>query len=148
MDVAKLEIAIEADRSAGLSPFLIVATAGTVNTGAIDPLEHISEVARKEGLWFHVDGAIGALAAFSPALRPLISGIEKSDLVALDFHKWGHVPYDAGLPLGSRPRRAQMGLLNSAAYCRELSGEQLPEKRGPATSAPISRAASGRSRPG
>ena len=136
MDVAKLEMAIEADRSAGLSPFLIVATAGTVNTGAIDPLEYISEVARKEGLWFHVDGAIGALAAFSPALRPLISGIEKSDSVALDFHKWGHVPYDAGFLLVRDHAAHKAAFSNSAAYLQRsergaAAGETWPCDLGP-----------------
>ena len=136
MDVAKLEKAIEADRSAGLSPFLIVATAGTVNTGAIDPLEDISEVARKEGLWFHVDGAIGALAAFSPALRPLISGIEKSDSVALDFHKWGHVPYDAGFLLVRDHAAHKRSLLKfrrifAESRARTAAGETWPCDLGP-----------------
>ena len=136
MDVAKLGMAIEADRSAGLSPFLIVATAGTVNTGAIDPLERISEVARKEGLWFHVDGAIGALAAFSPALRPLISGIEKSDSVALDFHKWGQVPYDAGFLLVRDHAAHRSAFSNSAAYLQRAgrgaaAGETWPCDLGP-----------------
>jgi glutamate/tyrosine decarboxylase-like PLP-dependent enzyme len=99
MDPAALQAAISQDRAAGLEPFLVVATAGTVNTGAIDPLAKISAVAASEKLWFHVDGAIGALATFSPELKPLFQGIETSHSVALDFHKWGHVPYDAGFLL-------------------------------------------------
>jgi glutamate/tyrosine decarboxylase-like PLP-dependent enzyme len=91
--------AIENDRAKGLLPFLVVGTAGTVNTGAIDPLAEISEIASREKLWFHVDGAIGALAVFSSSLRELFKGIERSASVALDFHKWGQVPYDAGFLL-------------------------------------------------
>jgi len=99
MDIGQLHAAISEDRGAALHPFLVVASAGTVNTGAIDPLFEISEIAERERLWFHVDGAIGALLAFSDKLRPLLKGIEKSDSVAFDFHKWGHVPYDAGFLL-------------------------------------------------
>ncbi|MGO4440741.1 pyridoxal phosphate-dependent decarboxylase family protein [Rhizobium sp. RAF56] len=94
-----LQAAISQDRADGAFPFLVVGTAGTVNTGAIDPLDDIAEISTGEGLWFHVDGAIGALAALSDALRALFAGIEKSASVALDFHKWGHVPYDAGFLL-------------------------------------------------
>ncbi len=136
MDVARLKKAIADDRSSGLSPFLIVGTAGTVNTGAIDPLEDISKVARAERLWFHVDGAIGALAAFSPALRPLIAGIEASDLVALDFHKWGHVPYDAGFLLVRDPAVHRQAFANPAAYLQRAArglaaGETWPCDLGP-----------------
>ncbi|UFZ08555.1 pyridoxal-dependent decarboxylase [Bradyrhizobium ontarionense] len=87
---------IEEDRAAGHVPFLVVGTAGTVNSGAIDPLDEIAEIASAKGLWFHVDGAIGAAAMLSPALRPLMKGLERADSAALDFHKWMHVPYDAG----------------------------------------------------
>jgi glutamate/tyrosine decarboxylase-like PLP-dependent enzyme len=96
MDLAALAQAIHRDRADGLRPFLVVGTAGTVDTGAIDPLEGIAAIARAERLWFHVDGAFGALARLSPALAPLLAGIEQADSLALDFHKWGQVPYDAG----------------------------------------------------
>ena len=136
MDVARLRKAIEEDRSSGLLPFMIVATAGTVNTGAIDPLEDISEVAKKEQLWFHVDGGIGALASFSPALRPRISGIEKSDSVALDFHKWGHVPYDAGFLLVRDHAAHKQAFSSPAAYLQRAdrglaAGETWPCDLGP-----------------
>lgn len=84
------------DKAAGARPFLIVGTAGTVDIGAIDPLPALADIAREYGLWFHVDGAFGALAALSPRLRPLLSGIERANSVAFDFHKWAQVPYDAG----------------------------------------------------
>jgi glutamate/tyrosine decarboxylase-like PLP-dependent enzyme len=96
MDVQALSRMIAADRAAGLKPFLVVGTAGTVNTGSIDDLSAIADVARKEQLWFHVDGALGGLGMMSPDIRPRMQGIERADSIALDFHKWGQVPYDAG----------------------------------------------------
>ena len=96
MDLEALRAAIARDRAAGLRPFLVVGTAGTVDTGAIDDLEGIAAIAAAEQLWFHVDGAFGALAMFSPSLAPRLAGIQRADSLALDFHKWGQVPYDAG----------------------------------------------------
>jgi glutamate/tyrosine decarboxylase-like PLP-dependent enzyme len=116
MNVDRLQSAISEDRAAGLHPFLIVASAGTVNTGAIDPLNEIAEIASREKLWFHVDGAIGALTVFSPALRPLLRGIERSDSVALDFHKWGHVPYDAGFLLVRDGDKHKAAFASPTAY--------------------------------
>ncbi len=115
-----LRAAIAEDRASGLLPFLVVATAGTVNTGAIDPLAEISEIASQEKLWFHVDGAIGALAVFSPALRPRLAGIETSHSIALDFHKWGHVPYDAGFLLVRDWRPAQASIFQSGRLSAAL----------------------------
>lgn len=88
--------AIAQDRAAGLRPFLLVANAGTVDVGAIDPLEALADLAQRENLWFHVDGAFGATAYLSEHLRPKLRGIERADSIAFDFHKWLHVPYDAG----------------------------------------------------
>ena len=96
MDPDALGRAVRADRAAGLRPFLVVGTAGTVDTGAIDPLDAIAAIAEAEGLWFHVDGAYGALAMFAPSLVSRLAGIRRADSLALDFHKWGQVPYDAG----------------------------------------------------
>ncbi|WP_419729110.1 pyridoxal phosphate-dependent decarboxylase family protein [Lichenicola sp.] len=96
MRVDALEAAVRADRAAGLAPFIVVATAGSVDTGAIDDLEAIAAFCRSEAIWFHVDGAFGALAALSPTLRPRLAGIEHADSLAFDFHKWAQVPYDAG----------------------------------------------------
>ena len=87
---------LEADRSAGARPFLLIGTAGTVDIGAIDDLAALADIAAREGLWFHVDGAFGAVAALSPKLRPKLAGIDRADSVAFDFHKWAQVPYDAG----------------------------------------------------
>ena len=136
MDVAKLEIAVAEDGASGFAPFLIAATAGAVNTGAIDPLDRIAEVASRRGLWFHVDGAIGALAVFSPKLRPLLKGIEKSDSVALDFHKWGHVPYDAGFLLVRDGDAHKQAFAMPAAYLQRserglAAGDTWPCDLGP-----------------
>lgn len=99
MDVAALRTAVAADRERGRHPLAVVGTAGTVNTGAIDPLPEIAALCEREGLWFHVDGAFGALAALSPALRERVAGIERADSLAFDFHKWLHAPYAAGCVL-------------------------------------------------
>ena len=99
MDLGSLRAAIDADREAGFTPFLLVGTAGTVDTGAIDDLDALADIARAERLWFHVDGACGALAMLAPALAPRLKGIERADSLAFDFHKWGQVPYDAGFVL-------------------------------------------------
>jgi glutamate/tyrosine decarboxylase-like PLP-dependent enzyme len=99
IDLALLQNAIRADREAGFTPFLVVGTAGTVNTGAIDDLAALANLCRREKLWFHVDGAFGALARLAPDLAPKLDGIERADSVAFDFHKWGQAPYDAGFVL-------------------------------------------------
>ncbi len=99
MDIAALRAAIAADRAAGERPFLIIGTAGTVDTGAIDDLAALAELAAREKLWFHVDGAFGALAALSPRLKPLLAGMARADSIAFDFHKWAQVTYDAGCVL-------------------------------------------------
>jgi glutamate/tyrosine decarboxylase-like PLP-dependent enzyme len=96
IDLDALARAIAEDRRAGATPFLVVGTAGTVDTGAIDDLRGIAALAAKEGIWFHVDGAFGALAMMSPELAPRLAGIERADSIAFDFHKWAHAPYDAG----------------------------------------------------
>ncbi len=99
IDLRALEDAIEADRRAGFTPFLVVGTAGTVDTGSIDSLDALAAICRRERLWFHVDGACGALAMLAPDLAPRLKGIECADSLAFDFHKWGQAPYDAGFIL-------------------------------------------------
>jgi glutamate/tyrosine decarboxylase-like PLP-dependent enzyme len=120
MDVAALREAVRRDRAAGLSPACVVATAGTVNTGAIDPLEAIADLCRDEGLWLHVDGAFGAAAALSPALRGLLSGIERADSVAVDFHKWLHAAYGVGCVLVRDPADHRRPFTTPAAYLGAL----------------------------
>ncbi len=99
IDSIALRDAIREDRRAGQEPFCVVGCAGTVNTGAIDDLTTLAEICQSEGLWFHVDGAFGALCALSNSLRPRIQGIERSDSISFDFHKWMYVQYDAGCVL-------------------------------------------------
>jgi aromatic-L-amino-acid decarboxylase len=99
MDISELEKAIDADRNAGFLPFVIVGTAGTVDVGAIDDLDHLADIARSERLWLHIDGAFGALAMLAPEIAPRLRGITRADSIAFDFHKWGQVPYDAGFVL-------------------------------------------------
>jgi glutamate/tyrosine decarboxylase-like PLP-dependent enzyme len=97
--VRLLRAAVAADRRAGLLPAIVVGTAGTVNTGAIDPLDELADLCAREGLWLHVDGAYGAMATFSAKLKPLFKGIERAHSVAADPHKWLYVPYEAGATL-------------------------------------------------
>jgi aromatic-L-amino-acid/L-tryptophan decarboxylase len=103
LDAGELRAAIAQDRRAGLQPFCVVGNAGTVATGAVDPLGAIATVAREQRLWFHVDGAYGALAAADPVSRPLFAGIERADSLALDPHKWLYVPIDCGALLVRDP---------------------------------------------
>ena len=99
LDMQVLRAAIEADRRAGRQPFMIVGTAGSVDTGAIDDLAAIADLAQQENLWFHIDGAYGALGMLAADVAPRLTGIERADSIAFDFHKWLQVPYDAGFIL-------------------------------------------------
>jgi aromatic-L-amino-acid decarboxylase len=96
LDVRALREHLVSDTDKGLRPFCIVASAGTVNTGAVDPLNEIAEVAEEFGLWLHVDGAYGAFSALDETKRPLFAGIERADSVSLDPHKWLYAPVDCG----------------------------------------------------
>ncbi len=129
MDLVKLAEAVSRDRAAGLTPFLVVGTAGTVDTGAIDDLSAIADFCAAEKLRFHVDGAFGALAVLSPKLKPLVNGIERADSIAFDFHKWGQVPYDAGFVLVRDGKLHRDTFASPAAYLR-------PQAKGLAAGAP------------
>ena len=118
MCLDRLAARVTADRSAGLRPFLVVGSAGTVDIGAIDDLVALGDFARQEALWFHVDGAFGAVGMLSPQLRPLLAGIERADSVAFDFHKWAQVPYDAGCIMVRDQARQVETFSNQAAYLR------------------------------
>ncbi|HVJ07279.1 MAG TPA: aminotransferase class V-fold PLP-dependent enzyme [Acidisarcina sp.] len=97
--VAELEKQIAADRDAGHQPIAVIANAGTVNTGAIDDIEALLKVCRREDLWLHVDGAFGALLKLSPRYSSLVRGIEKADSLAFDMHKWMYLPFGIGCVL-------------------------------------------------
>jgi aromatic-L-amino-acid decarboxylase len=123
MDCSALEQAIAADRSAGFTPFFIAATAGSVDVGAIDDLTVLADIAQRESLWFHVDGAYGALAMLAPDIAPRLNGIQRADSIAFDFHKWGQVPYDAGFILVRDGTMHYDSFASPAAYLRrEASG--------------------------
>jgi glutamate/tyrosine decarboxylase-like PLP-dependent enzyme len=108
--------AIAEDRTKGLRPFMVVGTAGTVNTGAIDELDALADLCAREKLWFHIDAAFGAFCALSPALKPLIKGLERADSLAFDFHKWPQVPYDAGFLLVRDAEAHRQTFSNPVAY--------------------------------
>src|SRR5580692_1703894 len=129
VDVEAMRAQIKRDREIGLRPFLVVGSAGTVDIGAIDDLVALSELCREEKLWFHVDGAYGALGVLSPALAPRLGGLENADSVALDFHKWGQVPYDAGFLLVRDSARHLEAFAAPAVYLRR-------ERRGLAAGSP------------
>ncbi len=102
MDLAVLRQTIAEDRAAGYLPFCVIGNAGTVNTGAFDDLERLAEICHKEKLWFHVDGAFGALAALSHDLKQLVKGMVQADSLAFDLHKWMYMPIEVGCVLVRR----------------------------------------------
>src|SRR5438128_1789732 len=99
MDVGSLRAAVAADRAVGKRPFCVAASAGTVSTGAIDPLAELADLCAAERLWLHVDGAYGAVGAALPAHRGRFAGLERADSIALDPHKWLSVPVESGAVL-------------------------------------------------
>jgi len=96
INLPALKQAIIDDRAAGYRPICVIGSAGTVNTGAVDDLNAIADLCRDEDLWFHVDGAIGAVAVLAENVKPQLAGMERADSIALDLHKWMHIPFEAG----------------------------------------------------
>ena len=96
IDLDALKQAIKSDREAGYQPIAIVGNAGTINTGAIDDLNALADICKQEDLWFHIDGAIGAVAVLAENVNPKLKGIERANSVALDLHKWMHMPIEVG----------------------------------------------------
>jgi aromatic-L-amino-acid decarboxylase len=129
MDTAALRAAIARDKRDGLIPFFVAGTAGTVDTGAIDELDALAEIAAREKIWFHIDGAYGALGMLAPDIAPRLHGLSRANSVAFDFHKLGQVPYDAGFLL-VRDGSAHLDTFAApAAYLRR-------EQRGMAANSP------------
>jgi aromatic-L-amino-acid decarboxylase len=116
IDLNILRETLAADRAEGKTPFMVVATAGTVDIGAIDDLDALADLCATECLWLHVDGAFGSLAILSPQRRDLLRGIERADSLAFDFHKWLHVPYDAGCVLIRDAALHRAAFANPATY--------------------------------
>jgi glutamate/tyrosine decarboxylase-like PLP-dependent enzyme len=97
-------------------PTIVCAQAGNINTGSVDPLEEIADIAEEAGTWLHVDGAFGLWAAASPALRHLVAGAERADSWATDAHKWLNVPYDSGIALCAHPEAQRAAMSVRAGY--------------------------------
>ncbi|HEY7025975.1 MAG TPA: pyridoxal-dependent decarboxylase [Gemmatimonadales bacterium] len=121
ISITRLKEAITADRRAGLRPFCVIGTAGTVNTAAIDDLTVLADLCRDEQLWFHVDGAFGALARLSPHLAPLVAGIERADSLAFDLHKWMYLPFEIACVLVRDPEMHRQTFAVQAAYLSRTS---------------------------
>jgi glutamate/tyrosine decarboxylase-like PLP-dependent enzyme len=136
LDIAALADAVTRDRRDGLVPFLVIGTAGTVDTGAIDDLNSLANLCARERLTFHVDGAYGALGIVSPTIAPQLAGIERADSIAFDFHKWAQVPYDAGFILVRDGELHKRTFSSSGVYLRRESrglagGDHWPCDYGP-----------------
>jgi len=122
IDLNKLESAIKEDRAAGRKPFCIVATAGTTNSGAVDDIVALSQIAKRNDLWLHVDGAYGAAAIFSDKHRGLVQGIEEADSITIDPHKWLAMPFAAGVVLTSRPATLEQAFSVKTPYMPRIEG--------------------------
>ena len=131
-----LRAQIAADRAAGIMPFLIVGTAGTVDVGAFDDLAALADTADESGAWLHVDGAFGALGVHAPSVKARLEGLSRARSIAFDFHKWGQVPYDAGFLIVADEARLTDVFSSPVAYLSRSStglaaGEVWPTDLGP-----------------
>ncbi|MGC2448717.1 MAG: aminotransferase class V-fold PLP-dependent enzyme [Candidatus Sulfotelmatobacter sp.] len=123
MDLTALETQIKRDKAEGKTPLAVVASAGTVKTGAIDPLTQIANVAHQDGAWFHIDGAYGALAAIAAPEK--FVGMNLADSISLDPHKWLYQPLDCGCLLYRDPQAGQRTFSHSGDYARTLSADPI-----------------------
>src|SRR6266487_2733083 len=126
MRVDDLVAKVTADLEAGYVPFCVVGNAGTVDTGAVDPLREIREVANRFELWMHVDGSYGAFAVLAKSARKLFAGMEQADSIALDPHKWLYLPVDVGCVIYRNPEIARAAFAHDAEYTR-IIGEKADE---------------------
>lgn len=133
MRLDRLEEAIAGDRAAGLVPFLVVSSAGTTNTGAVDPLPGIAALCRRESLWHHIDGAYGASFHLCPELRPLLAGLPEADSLTLDPHKGLFIPYGTGAVLVRDGEALRAAHAETASYMPERgdAGFYDPHQYGP-----------------
>jgi len=116
ININLLEEQIKKDLASELQPFCLIGNAGTVNTGAIDDLEALADLAKKYNLWYHVDGAYGALAGILDSLKPEYKGMERADSIALDFHKWLYVPFEGGCTIVRSWDKLRRTYFKKAAY--------------------------------
>jgi aromatic-L-amino-acid/L-tryptophan decarboxylase len=125
-DPDTLRAAVRADREAGLRPFLAVASAGTTNTGAVDPIAAIADVAAEEGLWLHVDAAYGGFFQLTERGRAAFAGVERADSITLDPHKGMFLPYGTGCLLVREGRRLREAHdVHEAEYLQDLADDEL-----------------------
>lgn len=134
MDAAALLRMVREDSGAGLRPFLIVASAGTTDTGAVDPLEELGEIARSQGLWFHIDGAYGAFFILCEDGRKMLRGLESSDSVVMDPHKGLFLPYGTGAVLVRDHAKLHDAFWYQASYLQDALG--AGSERSPADLSP------------
>jgi glutamate/tyrosine decarboxylase-like PLP-dependent enzyme len=120
MSIDALRAAVAADKAVGLRPLMVVATAGTTNTGAADPLPAIADLCAQENMWFHVDGAYGGPAAVTAQGRRHLAGMERADSVVLDPHKWFFQPYDLGICMVTRPGALERCFAMSPEYLKDV----------------------------
>lgn len=118
----KLKNAIARDRLEGLQPFCLIGTAGTTNTGTIDPLTELAEICKAENIWFHIDGAYGGFAILSDENRHSLRGIEKADSLTIDPHKWFYQPYELGCLLVRNHRHLKGTFTETPEYLRDIEG--------------------------
>ncbi len=119
IDPDALEAMLSSDIANGMTPFCLVGHAGSINVGAIDDLTAMADIATRHKLWFHVDGACGALGAILPELRPRYAGMERADSVSFDAHKWMGVPYECGCVMARDPAHLRQGFAVTASYLNE-----------------------------
>ncbi|MGE0353748.1 MAG: aspartate aminotransferase family protein [Gemmatimonadales bacterium] len=120
MNAGALRQAVAADRAAGLLPFMVVANAGSTNTGAVDPLPAIADLCRAEDLWFHVDAAYGGFAVLTDRGRAALHGIERADSITLDPHKWLFMPFECGCLLVREPARLKQAFQIFPEYLKDV----------------------------
>lgn len=121
IDVSALVRMVDEDRAAGMRPFCVIGTAGTVNTGATDDLDALADFCRERSLWFHVDGAFGALAYLSAELRPLVKGLDRADSIGFDLHKWGSLPFECACVLVRDAELHRQAFASSASYIAPMT---------------------------
>ena len=123
MKTDALTAAIAADRRAGLAPFMVIATAGTTNTGSVDPLPQVADICRREGLWMHVDGAFGASVLLT-RYRDMLKGIERADSLSWDAHKWLFQTYSCSMLLVRDERTLLKSFSAHPEYLADLEGDE------------------------
>jgi len=136
IDLEVLRRTLADDRAAGRRPCCVVGNAGTVNTGAIDDLAALADLCAEQQLWFHVDGAFGALAALSHTLRPLVAAQARADSLAFDLHKWMYLPYDVGCVLVRDPEAHRRPFATQASYLARLERGAAPNDHDPGSLGP------------